>query len=109
MEYLITSLFRSFQFELARITSGIPFGFCVDSRIPLRHPFHRFFPVYLGMYSHPGLVSKAVSIPRFGFTLCSSLYMRSLSHTRQPSITPIVPLHTFHRIATRLQLTIITV
>jgi hypothetical protein len=47
----------------------------VDSSIPLRYFFP--VPVYLGMYSHPGLVSKVVSIPRFGFSLCSSLYMRS--------------------------------
>ena len=26
---------------------------------------HKFVPVYLGMYSHPGLGSKFVSIPRF--------------------------------------------
>lgn len=48
------------------------------------------------MYSHPGLVSKVVSIPRFGFSLCSSLYMRSLSHTRQPSITSLVSPSSHH-------------
>ena len=54
--------------------------------------FHCFVPVYLTMYFHPVLVSKVVSIPRFGLSLCSSLYMRS------PSLIPVnpPPLPLFH-------------
>jgi len=58
------------------MTPDIPFEFCVDSSIPLRHFPLGSVPVYLGMYSHPGLASKDVSIPHFGFSLCPSLYMR---------------------------------
>jgi len=47
--------------------------------------FNRFGPVHPGMYSHPVLVSKVVSIPRFGLLLCPSLYMRS------SRLTPINP------------------
>ena len=74
---------------------GIPFEFHVDNRIPFRHfsfSFHCFGPVYVGMYSHPVLVSKVVSIPRFGLLLCSSLYMRSSCLIPvNPSSCPLFP------------------